>query len=223
MKISVIIPTYNEEKYIGQCLDGLTNQTEKADEIIIVDNNCTDHTVDIAKKYPVRIVKENKQGMIAARNRGLNEAKYEIIARTDADTIPNPDWIKRIKKNFLVNKISALSGAIYYYDLPIPHYSSTFVFKILSFLQKRRNPLFGPNMIIRKSIWDKIKKNVCLDDRLVHEDLDLAFHIHQISGYVGFDPLLIVKMSPRRIINNPLSFFIEYPIRAIKTIRLHKR
>lgn len=222
MKISVVIPAYNEEKYIGQCLDSLMNQTEKADEIIVVDNNCSDQTIDIAKKYPVRIVKEKKQGMIFARNRGFNEVKYEIIARTDADAIVPADWIAKIKKNFLDEKISALSGPVHFYGLPIPHFSSTVLFKIMTIIQNGKSPMFGPNMILRKNAWEKIKNNICLDDKLVHEDIDLAIHIGQAGDLIKIDHSLIVKISARRIKSNPLSFFVEYPIRSIKTIRFHK-
>ncbi|PIZ98690.1 MAG: glycosyltransferase family 2 protein, partial [Candidatus Levybacteria bacterium CG_4_10_14_0_2_um_filter_35_8] len=81
MTVSVVVLAHNEEKYIKKCLDGLINQEEKPDEIIIVDNNCTDKTIDICKEYSVRIVQEKTQGIIAARNTGFNAAKYDIISR----------------------------------------------------------------------------------------------------------------------------------------------
>ena len=100
MKVSVVIPAFNEEKYIGKCLKSVVNQIMPADEIIVVNNNCTDKTEVIAKKFGARIVKEKVQGMTPARNRGFNSVKYEIIARTDADTVVPKDWIKIIKNNF---------------------------------------------------------------------------------------------------------------------------
>src|SRR5258706_15392459 len=109
MKVSVVVPAYNEEKYIRACIESILNQEEKADEIIVINNNSTDKTVDILKQYPIKIVNETEQGMIQARNRGFNEAQYEIIARTDADTIVPPDWIAKIKKNFENEKLVALS------------------------------------------------------------------------------------------------------------------
>ena len=63
MKVSVVIPSYNEEKYIGRCLEGIALQIEKPDEVIVVDNNCTDKTVEIAEKFGATIIKEKKQGM----------------------------------------------------------------------------------------------------------------------------------------------------------------
>ena len=100
LRVSVVIPVYNEEAYIGACLESLMKQNVKPDEIIVIDNNSTDNSVAIAQKYPVRIIHEKIQGMTPARNRGFNEARYAIIARTDADTILPVTWIKRIKKNF---------------------------------------------------------------------------------------------------------------------------
>jgi len=119
MKVSVVIPVYNEEKYIERCLESLQNQQEKADEIIIVNNNSTDKTYDLAKKYPVTIIREPIQGITFARNRGFNTARGDIIARSDADTIIPSDWIKKIKANFQKNKIDALGGTCIFYDFPL--------------------------------------------------------------------------------------------------------
>ncbi len=76
MKISVIVPVHNEEKYIGECIESLLKQSVPADEIIIINNNSTDNTVAIVKKYPVKLLNEKKQGITFARNKGLNIAKY---------------------------------------------------------------------------------------------------------------------------------------------------
>ncbi|MCX7881190.1 MAG: glycosyltransferase family 2 protein [Patescibacteria group bacterium] len=221
MKISVIIPVYNEEKYIEQCLQSIINQSEKPDEIIIVDNNCNDKTVEIAKKYPVKIIKEKKQGLTCARNRGFDEVKYEIIARCDADTILPKNWIETIKKNFQ-SPIDALSGPIIFYNLPIKTaLFSQIYLAFMKILLMGKNILIGPNMVITKKTWQKIKKKVCLDDKKVHEDVDLAIHINQIDGKIKIDSSLIAFISARRIKNNPFSFFIEYPLRLIKTLISH--
>ena len=64
MKVSVVIPVYNEKKRIKKCLDSLLSQSEKPDEIIVVDNNSTDSTVSIVRKYKgVNLVHEKKQGI----------------------------------------------------------------------------------------------------------------------------------------------------------------
>lgn len=222
MKISLIIPAYNEEKFIKKCLKSVFAQTEMPDEIILINNNSTDKTVEIAKKFKVKIINEKQQGISYARNRGFNEAKYEIIARCDADCVIPRSWVEQIKKNFNNKKIDALGGPLYYYDIIIPNKRifSAFIKFMRAILG--HYPLIGPNMIITKKIWGKVKNYVCNDNNLVHEDIDLASHINKIGGKISYDEKLINTISSRRLKNNPYSFFIEYPERWIRTLRHHK-
>lgn len=223
MKISVVIPVFNEEKYLDRCLKSLKNQQVSPDEIIVVDNNCTDNSIKIAKKYRTRIIKEKKQGMIFARNRGFDAARFEVIARCDADTILPKNWIKKIKESFQKNKIEALAGLVSFYDhwlLKKNLFFSKLYFKIMKLLLGHE-VLAGPGMALTKKIWRKIKNEVCLNEKKVHEDIDLAIHIAKY-GRIKFDPDFLVFASSRRIKNNPLSFFIEYPIRLIKTLLIHR-
>jgi len=225
MKISVIIPAYNEEKYIGKVLNSLNNQTVKADEIIVINNNSKDKTVEIAKKHDAIVIKETKQGLIYARNKGFDSAKYEIMARCDADTeVPN-DWIEKIVFNFNKQEIDALSGPVIYYDSFLRFASvipSYLYFEIIKRLLRGKKHLVGPNMIITKKIWVKVKKYVHLNDSRVHEDLDLSLNLNKIGAKIGYDRSLVVKTSSRRIIKNPYSFFLEYPIRIIKTFWVNR-
>lgn len=223
MKVSVVIPAYNEESYIGACLESLMQQKELADEIIVVDNNCTDDTIAIAKKYPVKIVSEKKQGMIFSRNKGFNEAQFEIIARTDADTRVPPDWIKRIKSKFERNKsIIAIGGPAHYYGLPsvvqVKEWPTNVFFKSLEQVLQH-DCLFGPNMAILKTAWEKVKDEVCLKDSMVHEDIDLSIHLAPY-GKILFDKKLVVDSSFRRWTR--VKPYLDYPYRALRTIQRHK-
>ncbi|MHA1575376.1 MAG: glycosyltransferase [Alphaproteobacteria bacterium] len=225
MKISVIIPTYNEEKFIDQCLKSLSNQEVPPDEIILIDNNCTDQTIPIAKKYSnVKIIQEKTQGITPTRNKGFNTATSEIIARCDADTILPPNWIKNIKENFKTRKIDALTGPVIYYDLFLktPLFSEIYM-NTLKFLQGGKKILLGMNMILTKKIWNRIKHNVCLDDKKVHEDIDLSLKIANAGGIIYKDKTLVVHSSARRIKKKPSSFFVEYPIRLVKTLIENKK
>lgn len=227
MKISLIIPVYNEEKYIASCLNSITKQKIKPDEVIVVNNNSTDNTLSIVSKFPfVRVVHEAKQGMIPARNAGFNAAQYEIIARCDADTRLPPNWIARIHRNFSLTGIDALTGLIQFYDAPGPIKTSLLAraaLDVMKVIHRGKETLVGPNMIISKTIWNKVKDTVCLDDKLVHEDIDLAYHIQAVGGVIKRDNRLIVGASIRRAKKNPYSFFSEYPRRFIKTIMYHDK
>ncbi len=230
IKVSVVIPVHNEEAYIGACLESLMHQTDPANEIIVVNNNSTDNTAKIARKYPVKVLTEKKQGLTPARNKGFNQAKYAIIARTDADTILPPNWIKLIKKSFLDKKLVAVSGPAEFYDLPEliqnSHWQSKpTLFKLIksynNLVKKmtKHDCIYGPNYSIRGSAWKKVKDQVCLNDKQVHEDLDLAIHLAPF-GRIKFDNNLIVKTSVRRW-KKPEAY-LDYLYRGLKSINKHK-
>ena len=86
--ISVIIPVYNGEKYVAQCIENMLSQTCKNLEIIVVNDGSTDRTAQIAGQYPVRLINQENQGLSAARNRGIKAATGEYIHFMDVD-----DWI----------------------------------------------------------------------------------------------------------------------------------
>src|SRR5438876_1037764 len=225
MKVSVVVPAYNEEDYIAECLQSLVNQVEKPEQIIVVDNNSTDKTAKIVKQFPeVILLRENRKGTIFARNTGFNAATSDIIARTDADTEVPKDWIKKIKENFEKNNtVIAVSGPARFYgtppNVPVACYPATIVYKSFKRLMKH-DGIFGPNMAIRKSAWEKIKEELCTDDKIVHEDLDLSIHITKL-GTILFDTKLVVNSSARRW--KKLTPYFEYPYRYLKTVNKHKR
>ncbi len=121
MKISLVIPAYNEEGYIGQCISSvLKNAPGKFHEIIVVDNASSDKTNDIASKFSgVRVVHEPNKGLTRARQRGLEEASGDIIAYIDADSLLPDGWVSRLEKIYSKNnKIVCVSGPYRYYDGP---------------------------------------------------------------------------------------------------------
>jgi len=225
MRMSLVIPVYNEEKHLATCLDSVMAQTEKPDEIIIVDNNSTDATAAIARRYPVVVISEKKQGVTPARNAGFNAATYAIIARTDADTVLPGDWVVRIKKAFQENqRLVGFSGPAHFYNVPefvqLHNWPTNFALNRTFKQALKHDCLFGPNMAIRKDAWEKVRNETCSDDAEVHEDVDLAIHIAQF-GEMKFDKTLIVESSPRRF--QKLEPYFEYPFRFIKTLQKHEK
>ncbi|MDE2030845.1 MAG: glycosyltransferase family 2 protein [Patescibacteria group bacterium] len=160
--ISLIIPAYNEEKYIGECLEYITkNSNGKFFEIIVVSNASTDRTVEVASKYPgVKVVNENRKGVMWARERGRLEAKGEILAFIDADNHMPSGWIEKIEKEFSNNdKLVCLSGPYIYYDIPkwqtflVAVYWYVFTFPIYLIL---RYIVVGGNFAIKKDTLEKM-------------------------------------------------------------------
>ncbi len=224
MRVSVVIPAYNEEKLITRCIVALLNQTEKPFEIIVVDNNSTDKTVEVVKTFPVIIAAEKKQGIIHARNAGFTLAKGDIIARIDADTTVPKNWVEEIEKHFTNDPhLIALSGPTSFDDkkfnrLLLFEKPTHIIWKIIF----HHDLLYGPNMAISKAAWEKVKDLVCLDDKNIHEDFDLAIHLGRLNmGKILFDWNFTVKASERRW-RNPKSYW-EYPLRYLTTILTHKK
>lgn len=93
-KISIIIPVYNAEKYLYDCLDSLINQTLKNTEIICIDDGSTDNSYEILCEYAAKdnrfiILQQENKGAGAARNKGMEIAKGEFLAFLDADDFLN--------------------------------------------------------------------------------------------------------------------------------------
>jgi glycosyltransferase involved in cell wall biosynthesis len=96
--ISVIIPMYNAAATVEACLEALSQQSvgRECYEVVVVDNNSTDESGAIVKRYPVVLLHEGRQGAYAARNRALQVAEGPLIAFTDPDCVPHPDWLRRL-------------------------------------------------------------------------------------------------------------------------------
>lgn len=88
MKLSIIIPAYNAEAYLPQCLDSILAQEHRDCEVIVVDDGSTDGTAALLEHYPdVKVVHQENHGMSTARNRGLDEARGEYILFVDSDDL----------------------------------------------------------------------------------------------------------------------------------------
>jgi glycosyltransferase involved in cell wall biosynthesis len=98
--ISIIIPAYNEEKYLEKTLKSIHEQTTDDYETIVVANGCTDNTEKIAQRYADRTFSINKPNVSLARNIGAFHAKGDVLLFLDADTRLAPNAITEIKSQF---------------------------------------------------------------------------------------------------------------------------
>jgi glycosyltransferase involved in cell wall biosynthesis len=212
VKISVIIPAFNEEKFLGNCLFSLKEQDFKDFEIIVVDNNSTDKTAEIAKKFGAILVSEKNQGVAFARNRGAKIAKGEILVFTDADTILPKNWLLRIQKEFENDKdLVAFGGSCEFYSGPISvKLASKFLLKPFLILDKFFSGgfnLMGCNMATKREAFFKVGG---FNEKLkLNEDVEISYRLRKI-GKVKFDPNFKVKTSGRRFRHGLILGIINY-------------
>jgi glycosyltransferase involved in cell wall biosynthesis len=204
LALSLIIPAYNEEQHLKDCLDSVASQTQLPDEVIVVDNNSTDRTVEIAKSYPfVRLLKAKQQGIVYARNAGFNAARSNLIGRIDADSVLPPNWVEEILAFYTSpeHHNSALTGGGTYYNVPFPHLSRL-AFDFLAFRVNRialgHHFLYGSNMVLPQDIWRDVKKMVCVRTD-IHEDVDLAIHVHELGYQIVYRYSFQVGTKLRRV------------------------
>ena len=110
MNITVIIPTYHRPKDLERCLEAIKKQTCPADRVLVVVRDSDRETWEFLETFnfiplPINILKVKVPGVVAAMNVGLEAARGDIIAFTDDDAAPHPDWLERIKTHFMSNDL----------------------------------------------------------------------------------------------------------------------
>lgn len=155
--VSVIVPAYNEENSIKKCLTSIFSQDFPIDnyEVIVVNNNSTDKTAEIIKKYfpKVKLISEKKQGVVFARIKGVESAKGKIITFTDADSIAQKYWLKNIVMAFKDPKVTAV-GAIAKLGPETP--LSKFAEPIINKLNLAFKIMSGFDLSFRKEAYNKV-------------------------------------------------------------------
>jgi glycosyltransferase involved in cell wall biosynthesis len=121
IRFSVVIPCRNEADYVADAILSLQKQDfDGAYEIIVVDNNSTDETADIARDLGTQVVTEPVAGVCNARDRGTGAAVGEIVVSADADTVYSPDWLSKIDAQFRRDEtVVAVVGPCQYADGPL--------------------------------------------------------------------------------------------------------
>ncbi|MCI6217042.1 MAG: glycosyltransferase, partial [Helicobacter sp.] len=120
-KVSVIIPVYNVEQYLRECLDSVTSQTLKQIEIICIDDGSTDNSLEILKEYQakdtrIKIIRQKNGGLSSARNAGLAVAKGEYIQFVDSDDYLRTDALQLLTEKAQENDLDMLTFGGYNFD-----------------------------------------------------------------------------------------------------------
>jgi glycosyltransferase involved in cell wall biosynthesis len=182
--VSIILRSYNEEKWIGACLDAIMTQKYKNFEIILVDNNSTDMTVSKAKQYPVKLLNIDKFMPGLALNLGIRASKGEYLVCMSGHCIPtNELWLENLLKNFDDPKVAAVYGR----QEPMSFTPDTdkrdllTVFGLDRKVQWKDSFFHNANSMLRRDLWEKTPFDEAItniEDRLwAREILKLGYCI----------------------------------------------
>ncbi len=211
MTVSVVIPAYNEEHFLGPCLKSVLREAAcygRQAEVLVVNNASTDRTREVACRYPgVRVVDEPCKGLSRARHRGYLESRGELVVNIDADCIMPRGYIARVIRYFEADKrLALLTGPFFYHDLPSFQQIVTIVFYLFQFFPNTVGQRIfglgavaqGGNFTARRSALEKVGG---YDTSLTFygEDTDIAIRLSRV-GLVRFSFRILIRTSARRLL-----------------------
>ena len=201
-KISIIIPIYNAEKYLEECLDSIKQQSYKNYEVIMINDGSTDRSESICRKFleddRFQIVNQKNKGVAISRNVGLTMAKGEYILFVDSD-----DWLDNNMLNELINNAGDDELlCVGYYNAYENHKLQVTNGKNIVIKQDLKKSIMNDNNIIGGYLWNKlfdlniIKQNNIKFDKDINYCEDLIF----VLNYIRF-------INRIRYISKPLYFY----------------
>lgn len=210
MKLSFVIPAYNEEKFIGPCLESVLRDATASGrdfEVVVVNNASQDRTKEVAASYAgVKVVDEPQKGLVRARDAGYHASTGDLIANVDADVELPTGWTDKVFAEFEANpNLVALSGPYIYKDVSrwqsqlIRLYYDVVIINhhINHDLLKRGAVLQGGNFVVRREALEKIG-GYNHQFEFYGEDTDVACRIQRV-GTVKFTRALPMYTSNRRL------------------------
>lgn len=160
MKISVVVPAYNEEKFIARTLQSLKAQTYADFELIVVDNNSKDRTNEIACQFTDKVYVETQKGYMHAVTRGAAESNGELITFCDADTLYPATWLAEIAAQFQRHPAAvAVYGSCVTHDAsPLMNQINGLFYTLFLWVSRwlGLDNTSGFNFVMKKSVFEKV-------------------------------------------------------------------
>jgi glycosyltransferase involved in cell wall biosynthesis len=209
--VSVVVPTYNRASVLRRCLEALTAQEYPGRlEIIVVDDGSTDGTPQVVEEFAsrgVRYLRQANRGPAAARNRGIFAAGGEIIAFTDDDCLPPPDWVSRLVQGYLEHpEVAGVGGYLAppaeMRDNPIAQYERSLGREVYGAGEEEIVAGFDcpaggtANMSYRRQVLEEVGG---FDESFLYaagEDADLKWRICQRGARLLYVPVPVTHLQP---------------------------
>lgn len=223
MRISVVIPAKDDAPALERCLAALARQTVPADEVVVVDNASVDTTADVARAAGARVVPEPAPGIPAAAATGYDAATGDVVVRCDADTVPPPDWLARVRAHLVRDPgLVAVTGTGTFYGVgrlrgAVVGRWYLWTYQVAMHAAIARPPLWGSCFAMRRDAWLAVRDRVHRDDPELHDDVDLTFALGP-TARIRFDPRMRVLVHGRSLAPGPQAR--RRLVRALRTLRV---
>ena len=178
-KVSIIIPTFNEEEYLPACLNSILDLNYKKEdmEIIVIDNGSTDRSRMIAEEHGVKVLRDDSLNISGLRNLGARNASGDVLAFVDADCIVGENWLKNAAIYFEKKNIVAWGAP------PLLPEESTWVQKAWYIIRQKEDIvqtvewLESMNLFVRKELF--LEAGGFNEDLVTCEDVDLCYRLQK--------------------------------------------
>ena len=210
-RLSIVVPAYNEERYLERCLRSLKNQNTQPHELIVVDNNSVDRTASIAERYADFVVRENQQGYHHAARAGIARTTGTLVAVCDADTVYPADWVETVHSRFRPDDCG-LYGSVTFHD-GNPLFGALVRFFCFTVFMRQMRMLGidvcnGFNFVFRRSAYEAVGGY----DATLYDKVGLDIHLGRRLKSLGplrFESRLRAATSMRRILDHGLWHFVS--------------
>jgi cellulose synthase/poly-beta-1,6-N-acetylglucosamine synthase-like glycosyltransferase len=181
--VTIVIPVRDDAQLLGRCLAALRRQSWPPDEIVVVDDGSRDASARVAMEHGAVVAQRPPAGIATASAEGYGMASGDLIARLDADCVPPDDWLERLLCPLVRDpSVAAVTGDGRFMGAPAGLRrvaASAYLVAYRTVLRPTlgHTPLFGSNMALRREAWAQVSGEVHRNDELLHDDLDLSFHL----------------------------------------------
>jgi GT2 family glycosyltransferase len=206
-QVTAYLPCYNVARYLAATIEGLLRQTHAPAEILIVDDGCTDDTIAVARRYPVRVVShEVNRGLAAARNTALQAARTPLVASLDTDAVPEPDWLERLLPHFTDPRVAGVSGRMLelHQERPADRWRAVHMPQHWGAARRVDPPaLSGSNTMFRRDAMLAVG-GYCEQFRTNYEDCDVSRRLMAAGYRLVYEPRAIVYHHRRDTVRSVL-------------------
>lgn len=219
-RISVIIPVYNVEKYLGKCLSSLVEQTFRDFEIIAVNDGSTDHSLEILRRFEenydfITVIDQENRGISLSRNRGMDIARGEYLCFVDSDDFVAPCYLQRLYELCEENK-AEIACCSYYFRFVNWDFIIQYPFRCKGiYTRKQAMKRLLHDFSLQSLVWNKLFKRSLFEEKKIRfpkmcfEDLAVMNQVFASAERVA-------------ITNEPLYYYNKHSSSTLATINAKK-